>query len=80
MWCAGFTVGVELFFEEFIDRFVDVERRRVGSSNLEPRIQPKAARTLHKQLDLAARHLERRGLARFVRLAPLPPIIHVDLL
>ena len=69
------TVGIKLFLEEFVDGFVDIERRTGWSGNLQADVEPETTRALHEKLDLAARHLERCLLSRLVRLTTFPPII-----
>jgi hypothetical protein len=77
MWLTLGTVGIELFFEQLVDCFIDVERRAFRTFDFQPHIQPKTSRALLKQLDLAAAHLERRFLPWLVRHRALSPIIVV---
>jgi hypothetical protein len=30
MWRAGFAVNIELFLKQFVDGFIDIERRAAG--------------------------------------------------
>lgn len=47
------TVLVELFFEQFINGFIDIEGWTIWPCNFEPDIQPKTARTLLEKLNFA---------------------------
>jgi len=67
MRLAFFAVGIELFFEQLINGFVEGERRTVRTLDLHAHVQPEAARTLHKQLDLAAADFIRSFLSRLIR-------------
>lgn len=66
---AGHAVPVEFFFKQLVDGFIDVERRPAWTLNLQTRVEPEAARTLHKELDFGSADLERFRLPGLVRFA-----------
>ena len=79
MWRAGGAMEVELFFEQFVDGLVDIERRTARSRNLQPGIQPETAWALGEQFNLRPRNFERRHLSRMVWLVALSGVIHLNI-
>src|SRR6266545_8421193 len=70
-----YAVGIELTLEQFVDSFIDVERRPLRLLDFKAHIEPETTWTLFVQLNFAAAHLKRRFLAKSVRLAPFPPVV-----
>ena len=63
----GGSVAVKLFFEQLVDGLVDVEWWAGWPTNFKAHVEPKAAWTLHKQLDFGATHLKWLSLPRCIR-------------
>ena len=74
---ARSTVDVELFFEQFIDGFINIEWWTAWSCYLQPSVKPKTTRALRIKLDFAPTNLEGRRLTWFVWLASFSPITHL---
>src|SRR5690606_20426267 len=69
------TVYIKFFFEQFVNRFIDIERWAARPGYLVPYVQPKTTRTLHEQFDFATADFERLFLAWLIRFASLPHVI-----
>src|SRR5688572_4355511 len=72
------TIAIKLFFEQFINCLVDLERRPVRTFYLQSAIKPKTTWTLFEKLDFTTADFISHFLAWLIRHAPFPQVTHLS--